>query len=108
MTVGPDGFSEASVRLIESFVFECVVTTPSTPGIPATVALPLEALPTAQLRLSKAEADATCEHQSNRADEAVLVIRTNVQAGEHLLRKSSPDTMAPFPNARRFGGRKGE
>jgi hypothetical protein len=33
---------------------------------------PLEALLTAQLRLSKAEADATCEHQPNRAGEAVL------------------------------------
>ena len=33
---------------------------------------PLEAPLTAQLRLSKAEADATCEHQRNRAGEAVL------------------------------------
>jgi hypothetical protein len=34
---------------------------------------PLEAPLTAQLRLSEAEADATCEHQRNRAGEAVLV-----------------------------------
>jgi hypothetical protein len=34
---------------------------------------PLEAPRTAQLRLSEAEADATCEHQRNRAGEAVLV-----------------------------------
>jgi hypothetical protein len=33
---------------------------------------PLEAPLAAQLRLSKAEADATCEHQRNRAGEAVL------------------------------------
>jgi hypothetical protein len=46
---------------------------------------PLEAPLTAQLRLSEAEADATCEHQRNRAGEAVLV-GLNLGAGEHLLR----------------------
>lgn len=40
----------------------------------------LEAPRTAQLRLSKAEADATCEHQRNRAGEAILVPRMNLRA----------------------------
>jgi hypothetical protein len=46
---------------------------------------PLEAPLTAQLRLSRAEADATCEHQRNRAGEAVLAPGMNLRAAEHLL-----------------------
>ena len=61
-----------------------------------------------KLRLSKAEADATCEHQRNRADEAVLVLGTNRRAGEHLLRNSSLDTMDRFQTRVGLGGRKGE
>ncbi len=53
---------------------------------------PLEAPLTAQLRLSEAEADATCEHQRKRAGEAVLV-GLNLGAGEHLLRDSISDTI---------------
>ena len=53
---------------------------------------PLEAPLTAQLSLSEAEADATCEHRHNRAGEAVLV-GLNLGAGEHLLRDSILDTM---------------
>jgi hypothetical protein len=45
---------------------------------------PLAALLTAQLRLSEAEADATCEHQGDRAGEAVLV-GLNFGTGGHLL-----------------------
>ena len=41
---------------------------------------PLEAPLTAQLRLSKAEADATCEHQRNPVGEAVLVDRNSGRA----------------------------
>jgi len=52
----------------------------------------LETPHTAQLRLSGPEADATCEHQRNRADEAVL-IGLNLGAGEHLLRDSISDTL---------------
>jgi hypothetical protein len=54
---------------------------------------PLEAPLTAQLRLSEAEADATCEHQPNRPGEAVLV-GLNLGAGEHLLRDSMSDTIS--------------
>lgn len=57
---------------------------------------PLEAPLTAQLRLPTADADATCEHQRNRADEAVLVLPMNFAAGEHPLRNSSSDTMGRF------------
>src|ERR1039457_914999 len=53
---------------------------------------PLEAPLTAQLRLSEAEGDATCEPQRNRAGEAVLV-GLNLGAGEHLLRDSRSDTI---------------
>jgi hypothetical protein len=53
---------------------------------------PLEAPLTAQLRLSEAEADATCEYQRNRAGEAVLVGLT-LGAGEQLLRDSISDTI---------------
>jgi hypothetical protein len=53
----------------------------------------LEAPLTAQLRLSKAEADPTCEHQRNRAGEAVLVLEMNLWAGGHLLRNSISDTL---------------
>jgi hypothetical protein len=69
---------------------------------------PLKAPLTAQLRLSKAEPDATCEHQRNRAGEAVLVRGTNLRAGEHLLRNSSADTMDRFQTQVSLGGRKGE
>jgi len=67
---------------------------------------PLEAPLTAQLRLSEAEADATCEHQRNRAGEAVLA-GLNLGAVEHLLRDSMPDTiygdkMNPVLDASRF------
>jgi hypothetical protein len=54
---------------------------------------PLEAPLTAQLRLSEAEADATCEHQRNRAGEAVLVLGSNLGAGEQLLRDSISVTL---------------
>ena len=57
---------------------------------------PLEAPLTAQLRLSKAEADATYEHQRNRAGEAVLVLIMNLRVGEHLLRNSTSDRMDRF------------
>jgi hypothetical protein len=53
---------------------------------------PLEAPLTAQLRLSEAEADATCEHQRNRADEAVLV-GLNLGVGERLHRDSISNTL---------------
>jgi hypothetical protein len=53
---------------------------------------PLEAPLTARLRLSEAEADATCEHQRNRAGEAVLV-GLNLGAGEYLLRDSISDSI---------------
>ena len=53
---------------------------------------PLEAALTAQLRLSEAEADATCEHLRIRAGGAVLV-GLNLGAGEHLLRDSISDTI---------------
>ena len=41
------------------------------------------------LKLSNADAGSTCEHQSNQAGEAVLVLRSNLRAGEHLLRNLS-------------------
>jgi hypothetical protein len=71
---------------------------------------PLEAPLTAQLRLSEAEADATCEHQRNRAGEAVLG-GLNLGAGEHLLRDSISDTicderMDRFQTRVGFGGEK--
>ena len=53
---------------------------------------PFEAPLTAQLRLSEAEADATCEYQRNRAGEAVLVLGMNLRAGEPLLRNLSSYT----------------
>ena len=58
---------------------------------------PLEAPLPAQLRLSEAEADATCEHQRNRASEAVLV-GLNLEAGEHLLRDAISDTIIGYHN----------
>ena len=71
---------------------------------------PLEAPLTAQLGLSEAEADATCEHQRNRAGEAVLLGST-VGAGEHLLRDSISDTLCDermdrFQTRVGFGGEK--
>ena len=71
---------------------------------------PLEAPLTAQLRLSEAEADATCEHQRNRAGEAVLV-GLNLGAGEHLLRDSISDILCDermdrFHTRVGFGGEK--
>ena len=71
---------------------------------------PLEAPLTAQLRLSEAEADATCEHQRSRAGKAVLV-GLNLGAGEHLLRDSISDTicderMDRFQTRVGFGGEK--
>ena len=53
---------------------------------------PLEAPLTAQLRLSRAVADPTCEHHRNRAGEVVLVLGMNLRAGEHLLRNLSSYT----------------
>jgi hypothetical protein len=56
-------------------------------------------------------ADATCEHQRNRAGEAVLVVGLNLGAGEHLLRDSISDTirgerMDRFQTRVGFGGEK--
>ena len=53
---------------------------------------PLEAPLTAQLRLSEAEADATCEHQRNPAGEAVLV-DWNFGAGGRLHRDAISNTL---------------
>jgi hypothetical protein len=53
---------------------------------------PFAAPLTAQLRLSRGEADPTCEHHRNRAGEGVLVLGMNLRAGEHLLRNSSSYT----------------
>jgi hypothetical protein len=71
---------------------------------------PLEAPFTAQLRLSEAVANATCQRQRNRAGEAVLV-GLNFGAGEHLLRYSISDTlcnerMDRFQTRVGFGGEK--
>jgi hypothetical protein len=49
---------------------------------------PLEAPVTVPLKLSKADADSTCEHLRDQAGEAVLVLGSNLRAGEHLLRDS--------------------
>jgi hypothetical protein len=49
---------------------------------------PLEAPVTVPLKLSKADADSTCEHLRDQAGEAVLVLGLNLRAGEHLLRDS--------------------
>ena len=65
---------------------------------------PRETPLSAQLRLSKAEADATCEHQCNRAGEAVLVLKMKLWMGEHLLRKLSSDTMDRFQTRVGLGG----
>jgi hypothetical protein len=69
---------------------------------------PLEAPLTAQLRLSEAVADATCEHQRNPIVEAVLV-GSKFGAGE--LRDSISDTLCDermdrFQTRVGFGGEK--
>ena len=55
-----------------------------------------QALFTARMKPSKAEAEATREHQLLRADEAVTVLGTNLRPGERLLRNLSSDTIDPF------------
>jgi hypothetical protein len=54
---------------------------------------PLQTPVTLPLKLSKADADSTCEHQHNQAGEAVLVLGSNLRANEHLLSDSVSDIL---------------
>jgi len=61
---------------------------------------PIEAPLTAQLRLSEAEADATCEHQRNPVGEAVLVDRNSGRASFEIQFRI-PYVMSEWTGSRR-------